>query len=120
MGVDEKFVVQRISTFSSRYMFVDYGEIGIEGANDGLQKKSIDIAVTIADPLPSGTYTHLEALALADQTLAIVEQLHLAIKADSKNMAMLRYYNNPSFMPFDAPTLASSKGWTLSFRLDYY
>ncbi len=106
---------QRIDKLVGSFLFVDYGEVDMQG--DG--KRSFEctqrIAVTVAMKLPS-TADMLERIISNDRTLQMLSKIHSRIMADAETDQL--YWmdrdsvENCEIVPFVSAEL-QSYGWTL-------
>lgn len=119
-GADETSVTQRITTFSDMYLFVDFGGGGMTTDKFGRISKTIQIAVTVAVPVSSTSLNQAEILLIQDSAKRITEHIDSCLRKDVIKIEWLKNYADVNTVPFIAPTLSQSQGWTLSFTINCY
>ena len=105
----------RIANLTGSFLFVDYGEVDMQGDGRRNFECTQRIAVTVAQKLPS-TADMLERLIVNDRTLQMLSKVHARMMADAE-MDMLYWMDRESvenceIVPFASAEL-QSYGWTL-------
>lgn len=105
----------RIANLTGSFLFVDYGEVDMQGDGRRSFECTQRIAVTVAQKLPSTT-DMLERLIANDRTLQMLSKIHARIMADAE-MDMIYWMDRESvenceIVPFVSAEL-QSYGWTL-------
>lgn len=120
-GVDETSVAQRIDSFDSYYLFVNYGSIQLTSQKSGSILKSMMMAVTVAMPLAvTLNLDQADILLINNKALGYIDTINKSLISNSKHVSWLREYGPGNILPFNAPSLSSSQGWTLTFNINYY
>lgn len=106
---------QRIDKLTGSFLFVDYGEVDMQGDGRRSFECTQRIAVTVAMKLPN-TSDMLERIIANDRTLQMLSKIHARIMADAEREE-LYWMNRDSvanceIIPFVSAEL-QSYGWTL-------
>lgn len=108
----------RIDSITGTYLFVDFGEFN---SNRDQRNSILDVqklAVTVATKTPTA-FDLVEESIISDSTLLLINKLRAHLIADSEKYEWLRFLSNKhDIMPFVAPELGESIGWTLMYSLE--
>ena len=111
-------VRSRIDSITGTYLFVDFGEFN---SNRDQRNSILDVqklAVTVATKTPTA-FDLVEESIISDSTLLLINKLRAHLIADSEKYEWLRFLSNKhDIMPFVAPELGESIGWTLMYSLE--
>lgn len=117
-GVDEQVIGKRISEVKGVYLFVDYGNIVsyLDGRN--VKSDRVSLAVTVAKPMSANIVDQAQQLMLADELLDVISGIRASLRADKGDPFVTRLEFPNTVMPFVAPSLSNSYGWTLMLELN--
>ena len=106
---------QRIDKLTGSFLFVDYGEVDMQGDGRRSFECTQRIAVTVAMKLPN-TSDMLERIIANDRTLQMLSRIHARIMADAEREELYWMDRdsvaNCEIIPFVSAEL-QSYGWTL-------
>ncbi|MDD7461562.1 MAG: hypothetical protein PUK67_03680 [Prevotellaceae bacterium] len=106
---------ERISRLQGSYLFVDYGELNMNGDSRNSFVYNQRIAITIARKMPNRSDA-ADYMLSSDHTLRLLALLHAHIMADAEEGKVpwfsRDYLDKAEIIPFVASEL-SSVGWTL-------
>lgn len=116
-GVNEEQVKLKISQVKDIYMFIDYGNITSRTNNLNVKEDTMQLALTIAKPLSSGSYDQAEELLITEQLLEIITAIRNDLREDRTDPFVKRLSFPNDITPFFARELSNSYGWTLMFQM---
>ncbi|WP_319502570.1 hypothetical protein [uncultured Draconibacterium sp.] len=112
-GVDEKITRKIIDAIDDFYLMVDYGQITASRNRFEIEENSFYLAITVARPINADNMDMVEEMLISDQALNYLRQIrkHLKTEDRERRLKEVKYPNQA--IPFVAPTLNSSIGWTM-------
>lgn len=116
-GVDETHVQNQISQVKGIYLFIDYGNITSKVDKLNVKSDSMQLAITVAKPLSSGTYDQAEEILITEQLLKIISSIRKDLREDRSDPFVQRLSFPNDITPFFARELSNSYGWTLMFNI---
>lgn len=116
-GVNEEQVSKQISQVRGIYLFIDYGNITSRESTLKVKEDSMQLAVTVAKPLASGTYDQAEEILITEQLLEIISSIRKDMREDRTDPFIKRLSFPNDITPFFARDLSNSYGWTLMFNI---
>ena len=81
-GVDDTQVQNQISMVKGIYLFIDYGNITSKEDKLHVKEDSLQLAVTVAKPLSSGSYDQAEEILITEQLLKIITAIRKDLRED--------------------------------------
>lgn len=116
-GVNEDQVKKQISQVRGIYLFIDYGNISSRESALKVKEDAMQLAVTVAKPLSSGTFDMAEELLITEQLLQIITAIRNEMRDDRSDPFIQRLSFPNDITPFFARELSNSYGWTLMFNI---
>lgn len=114
-GVNEKRIRKRIDTIGGYYLLVDYGNIeAVFSSQTGNTKNYFNIAVTVAHPVNADKMDDADEILISNQCLNYLKQIKDRIKTDDRETLIKNLNSNYDAVPFVAPELNGSIGWTIT------
>lgn len=118
-GNDEKSLREQISSFTGMYTFVDFGEVDSSIDKYNCIGDTFSMAITVAFPFGANIVSSDDILLKQDEALTVINRLKKQMRDDQRSIAWLKYLSASNrTIPFVAPDLARSIGWTLTFNLE--
>ncbi len=117
-GGDEAALREAIGNFGDDYMFGDFGEIN--SSLDGLNRMQDGflIAITLAHPYGVNSITNDDILCDQDRLLKKMNVLKKELLKRDRCVPWLKYLQEPfQILPFIAPDISRSIGWTMPMIL---
>lgn len=116
---DEDGLRSAMQQYKEDYMFVDYGEIVSEIDSQNRLFDSFDMAVTLAWQFGQNPCTNDEIIKKQDELLRKMHCMIARMLSDQCCASWLEYLSEKyQIVPFVAPDLKRSIGWTLLFSLE--
>lgn len=120
-STDEQALREAVGGFDDFYMFVDYGEFGSRTDGQNRIRDGMDVAVTIALPIGVRKPTPDEVSDILLQAFDLCASVRkTALNQQREHPWLKRLSEEHSMMPFSAPTIQRSVGWTLAFKVEGY
>ncbi len=116
-GVNEDQVKKQISQVRGIYLFIDYGNITSRVDRLNVKEDVMQLAVTIAKPISSGTFDMAEEILITEQLLQIMTSIRDDMRNDRSDPFIKRLTFPYDITPFFARELSNSYGWTLMFNI---
>lgn len=117
-GCDEQSLRESISKFGSTYMFVDFGGFATTTDRDNRLNDSFEVGVTIATPLGSRSVTWQELLQIQQQCFDAIAAVRKAMLKDQREHPLMKKLSpTHNILPFVAPDIERSVGFTLTFQM---
>ena len=116
-GVNEDQVKKQISQVKGIYLFIDYGNITTRVDRLNVKEDVMQLAVTVAKPISSGTYDMAEEILITEQLLQIITSIRNEMRDDRSDPFIKRLTVPHDITPFFARDLSNSYGWTLMFNI---
>ena len=112
-GVDEALARKFIDAIEGYYLLIDWGQITGDLNRFEIEENSFYLAVTVARPINPDNMDMVEEMLISDQALNYLRQIrkHLKTEDRERRLKEVKYPNQA--IPFVAPTLNSSIGWTM-------
>jgi len=112
-GVDEKRVKKRIEEFGDYYFFLDYGQVQkTQNQRYGNVTNSFFIALTVARPFSEQEMDDAEEILITQKCYELLQKIYDYLRAD-RGCPIMKWDFTSGIMPFYAPILNNSIGWTL-------
>ena len=116
-GVNEDQIKKQISQVKGIYMFIDYGNISSREDRLKVKEDTMQLAVTVAKPISSGSYDLAEEILITEQLLGIIAAIRKEMREDRSDPFVKRLSFPHDITPFFARELSNSYGWTLMFNI---
>lgn len=116
-GVNEEQVRKQISQVRGIYMFIDYGNITSKENAYKVKEDAMQLAITVAKPLSSGTYDQAEEILITEELLKIISSIRRDLREDRTDPFVQKLTFPNDITPFFARELSNSYGWTLMFNI---
>ena len=111
--MDQKRVEKRIENFGSYYLLVDYGMIQHNQNQYNVVQNSFFIALTVAHAYSEQEMDDAEEILIVQECFRLLNKIYEAARAD-KGCPVMKFNFNGEYLPFHAPKLNNSIGWTLT------
>ena len=115
-GLDEDAIKKVIMTFGDYYMFVDLGQFDSSTTN-GTITDTFVCAVTIAMPQGTQGHTDDETIERVATSFDLIASLRKSMFHSSREKRLKHLSAKHEILPFQAPHLNNSVGWSLVFRI---
>lgn len=102
-----------IDTFSDFYLLIDYGQINAGKDRFEIETNSFYIAATVARPISTGETDMAEEIVIPDMALDYLRQIRNYFKLADREKLMKDLEFPMQAIPFVAPDLNNSTGWTM-------
>lgn len=108
---NEDRVIKKVGNISNYYLMLDYGQVQKRENNYSVVENSFFIALTVARPYSEEDMDDAEEILIAQECITLLNKIYEYAKAD-KTCPLMKFNFTGGFMPFDAPKLDNSIGWT--------
>lgn len=118
-GSDEQALREEVAKFSDYYMFVDYGAFGSNEDSNNRLNDTFECAMTIAMPIGIRVVNYKQILDYQIECFDMVSQIRKDMLFEKKiNPLNLCLSSGHQILPFVAPDICRSIGFTFVFRFD--